>query len=348
MRIERFSHNMEEIKVFFFYFDSSSLTIHLNRFFRNFLLLDSLTIELERFFPYIHSEERADFERKLISKQFGEEIEVRMYGVSGLSYIHFRFSEFPSDDQYTLVFGEDHTIPRLNELKVLEHNAHKNAILNILTHDLAGNLAMMVTLATAAKKIECNDYSNKKDEYLHHMMEMSRGSLSLIRNFLNREFSEAVSLPLNKKKTDMVALLEDVLEQYRKHPSSTFPEISFILLENPIFASVDAGKLIQIIHNLISNALKFTPPNGKVTISLDGSLSQVFIKVADTGIGIPASLHAVLFDKFTPAARTGLDNEVSNGLGMWIIKMLVEWHGGLISFESEENKGSSFMVTLPK
>jgi two-component system sensor histidine kinase VicK len=70
--------------------------------------------------------------------------------------------------------------------------------------------------------------------------------------------------------------------------------------------------------------------------------------VADTGIGVPAELQPVLFDKFSKARRPGLRGEESTGLGMSIIKTLVTWHGGKIWFSSEENKGTTFYIELPK
>jgi len=76
--------------------------------------------------------------------------------------------------------------------------------------------------------------------------------------------------------------------------------------------------------------------------------NTVLVTVADTGIGIPEKYHATLFEKFTRARRPGIKGEPSVGLGMSIIKTIVEWHKGKIWFESAENKGSTFYIELPK
>ncbi len=104
---------------------------------------------------------------------------------------------------------------------------------------------------------------------------------------------------------------------------------------------------MQVINNLISNALKFTPDGGSITISISEKDGIILISVADTGVGIPQKFHATLFDKFPESRRTGLKGEPSVGLGMSIIKTIVEWHHGEIWFESEENKGSTFYIRLP-
>jgi two-component system sensor histidine kinase VicK len=74
----------------------------------------------------------------------------------------------------------------------------------------------------------------------------------------------------------------------------------------------------------------------------------VVISISDTGIGIPKAFHDTLFEKFTSARRRGLKGEVSTGLGMSIIKTIVEWHGGSIWFNSEENVGTTFFIEIPK
>ena len=115
-----------------------------------------------------------------------------------------------------------------------------------------------------------------------------------------------------------------------------------------IFAEIDEDKFMQVINNLISNSLKFTPKNGNIDVYLTESKKQVLITVADNGIGIPKKYHATLFEKFTNARRNGLNGEQSTGLGMSIIKTIIEWHKGKIWFDSEENKGTTFYIELPK
>lgn len=105
---------------------------------------------------------------------------------------------------------------------------------------------------------------------------------------------------------------------------------------------------MQVINNLLSNAVKFTKDGGKINVAVEDQIQSVLIKIADNGIGIPKQFHNTLFEKFSTARRPGLKGEQSTGLGMSIIKIIVEWHEGKIWFESEEQKGSVFFIELPK
>jgi two-component system sensor histidine kinase VicK len=117
-----------------------------------------------------------------------------------------------------------------------------------------------------------------------------------------------------------------------------------------IYVEIDEVKFIQVITNLISNAIKFTQDDGRITVRVEDKEDSgtLLITVEDNGIGIPKKYHASLFDKFTKARRPGLRHEPSVGLGMSIIKTIVEWHKGRIWFESEENKGTTFYIEIPK
>lgn len=105
---------------------------------------------------------------------------------------------------------------------------------------------------------------------------------------------------------------------------------------------------MQVITNLLSNALKFTPDSGNIRISVEDKNDNILIKVQDNGIGIPAHLQPFLFDKFTKAGRQGIHGEPSVGLGMSIIKTIVEWHNGQIWFESTEGIGTTFYIEISK
>ncbi|WP_227006387.1 sensor histidine kinase [Rufibacter latericius] len=111
---------------------------------------------------------------------------------------------------------------------------------------------------------------------------------------------------------------------------------------------MDEYKFSQVVNNLFSNAIKFTEDDGVIAIDLTERDGSVLITVQDDGVGIPEKFQGELFEKFTRARRPGLRGEPTTGLGMSIIKTIVEWHGGTIRFESEEGKGSTFYIELPK
>ena len=105
---------------------------------------------------------------------------------------------------------------------------------------------------------------------------------------------------------------------------------------------------MQVIINLISNAQKFTGDDGKIEVVVEADEKEVIIQIQDNGIGIPKDLQPFLFDKFTRARRQGLKGEPSIGLGMSIIKTIIEWHEGSITFKSTEGKGTTFTIKIPR
>ena len=108
----------------------------------------------------------------------------------------------------------------------------------------------------------------------------------------------------------------------------------------------DRGLLRQVFGNLLSNAIKYSPEGGKVWVQLIGETSQVICHVKDEGIGIPAEDQQRLFQPFSRASN--VDSIAGTGLGLHIVKVAVELHGGTINVESQHGKGTRFIVRLPK
>ena len=109
----------------------------------------------------------------------------------------------------------------------------------------------------------------------------------------------------------------------------------------------DRVLLLRALSNLVTNALKFTPPNGTVKISIKLLGEDLNIKVADNGIGIPDTMSPYMFERFSKAKRTGLHGERSDGIGLYNVKNIVNLHGGNITFESKENEGTTFDIVMP-
>lgn len=155
----------------------------------------------------------------------------------------------------------------------------------------------------------------------------------------NHEF-EIISLP------DFIRTLS-----WRYQASARLKGIEIQIEEKALslYAKVHKNTFERALNNLIHNALKFTPKNGKIHIgwALCSCGRFTDITFTDTGIGIPAKLQPYIFDKFTRAGRKGIEGEESNGLGMFITKNIVEKHGGCIWFETQEYKGTTFTIKLP-
>ncbi len=223
----------------------------------------------------------------------------------------------------------------------------KNSILNILSHDILGPLGTIQNLSGILNRKFANEDNLEISKFLNSIEKISKQSISMVRNLLTREFLETADAELVRRRTNIVAALAEMVEQYKQTEEVAKVTFNFSATKKTIIIDIDEAKLMQALNNLISNALKFTPANGNIEISVMEEKDTVLFTIADNGIGIPEDLHATLFDKFSLARRPGLHGEASTGLGMSIIKTIIEWHHGEIWFESKEHVGTSFYVRLP-
>ncbi|WP_210490737.1 PAS domain-containing sensor histidine kinase [Rufibacter aurantiacus] len=250
-----------------------------------------------------------------------------------------------------LIIGqaEDISFQRQYNDNLKKFSNKKNSILNILSHDLAGPMGMIHGLS----EILLERLGDKADEdaleIIHLIDKSSQNGTRLIQEFIKKEFLEAANTGVITRRVNLVEKFREALVEYNHFEGKMLSvHFEFTPAQEEIYAQVDDNKFMQAINNLISNALKFTPDGGRITVGLEEKESQVLITVADTGVGIPEQYHATLFEEFTKARRPGLKGEPSVGLGMSIIKTIVEWHHGHIMFESEEGEGTTFYITLPK
>jgi two-component system sensor histidine kinase VicK len=253
------------------------------------------------------------------------------------------------NSKHLLLIGSAEDITAYKELNSVlqKHNIKKNSILNILTHDLAGPIGTVQNITTVLQK-ETHELDNPRvAKFLAMISNISKSNIKLIREFVNQEFLESAGVKLIKRRVELIESVRNLTENYIAMQSELAIEIIVNSNQEKIYAEIDEDKFFQVINNLFSNALKFTPKDGRITISIIQKDSSVLISVADNGIGIPEQYHGSLFNKFTDARRTGLHGEHSTGLGMSIIKTIVEWHDAKIWFESETNKGTTFFIELP-
>lgn len=250
--------------------------------------------------------------------------------------------------KYVAGMVEDITVAKENTTTLQKYAAKKNSVLEILSHDLAGPLANIQGLADLLADYT-KAYGNEEvANIIRIIRESSERNIHLIRDFVQQEFLESSSVELLRKRLDLVAKLREVVEQYKEGERHIQKVINFTTSSEKVYVYYDDTKFMQVINNLFSNAIKFTRDNGVISLDLTEQEDTVLITVRDNGIGIPQKYHSKLFEKFSPARREGLRGEPSTGLGMSIIKTIVEWHHGNIWFDSEENVGTTFYIRLPK
>ena len=157
-------------------------------------------------------------------------------------------------------------------------------------------------------------------------------------------------LELSRESTDLVALVAEVYETGQMLGEEAGLTVTLETPDGPVPAVVDVGRVRQLVMNLVTNAVKYTPAGGSVTLSLSAAPDEATIAVRDTGIGIaPGDLPRV-FDRFwrADAARSRTGERAGIGLGLAIGKWIAEAHGGSIAVTSRPGRGSTFTVTIPR
>jgi signal transduction histidine kinase len=130
-------------------------------------------------------------------------------------------------------------------------------------------------------------------------------------------------------------------------PAAEAKSLELIVDASPLAAKGDRGRLDQLLGNLVSNAVKFTPEGGRVTVRVSAQDESALIEVSDNGIGVPEAELGELFTRFFRSS-TATENAIpGTGLGLVIAKAIAEAHGGQIAVESREGVGTTFKVTLP-
>lgn len=277
-----------------------------------------------------------------------QEVELRLTRARDVQWLSVSATRMPAPSGPAHLTGSirDITVSKKNELNAQKFNTKKAATLEILAHDLATPLALMQQLAEQLPW-EVEGISEVGSELLRLMQRACTQGVALIRDFADNEFLESVNIELKWERIDLVQLLGLVLDEYRQSQQHTGLLFSFEAAEQPIYASLDVNKFQQVVNNLISNAIKFTPDGGSISLRVERRDAHALLTVADTGIGIPAHLQEGLFERFTKSRRPGLRGEKANGLGMSIIQTILTLHQSRIWLESAEGAGTKFYIELP-
>lgn len=260
-----------------------------------------------------------------------------------------RLKVYPIIEQGKIAYitgtAEDDTARKTSIFSMQKVNGWKNSNLEILAHDLRGPIGTVQMLSSVISK---NLPENKEIQKMAHIIEdISKRNIILIQNLLTRETLDTAEVEISLERLDVVWEIRQAMGIYIEAQKSIQKDISLTHSHDHIFAEIDCMKFLQIINNLVSNALKFTDNNGRIKVHVEQLEKTFLITVSDNGIGIPKSLQPTLFKKYTKAGRKGLLGQESIGLGMWIVKTLTEVHKGQVWLESEPKKGSTFYVEIP-
>jgi signal transduction histidine kinase len=226
-------------------------------------------------------------------------------------------------------------------------NRHKSEFLANMSHELRTPLNAIIGFSEVLSQQMFGAINAKQGEYLGDIQTSGQHLLALINDILDLSKVEAGKMELQLSRFSLAAALESVLLMVRERAAGRGVALSTEI--DPAIGQLEADerKVKQILLNLLTNAVKFTPAGGTVTLRATRDGAGVLMAVRDTGVGIAPADQARVFEEFTQAGgATGPEVE-GTGLGLTLSRKLVELHGGRIWVESGLGMGSTFSFTLP-
>ena len=257
---------------------------------------------------------------------------------------------FPDGDQelgYTLL--EDISERKAAELHLKRLYDAQETILHLVTHDLKAPIGHIQLLADLLQRqLEEAQLAPHQvpdqEQYLALIHQACADANKLLKDVLLLGALDANQL--KRQPTDLGLLLTQRLTAHRLVAHEKGLTLDLNLPPEVVQANLNADLFGRVVDNLVSNALKFTPAGGRITVSVSEQAGRMRLVVQDTGIGIPEGLQANLFEKFSTSARAGVGGEASTGLGLFITRHIVQQHRGKIWVQSQPSAGTSFFVEL--
>jgi PAS domain S-box-containing protein len=226
-------------------------------------------------------------------------------------------------------------------------NRLKADLVNAVSHELRTPLTSIMGYAEFLEDQLGGPLSPEQHQYVGQIQEGTRRLQRLVDDLLDFARLEAGTFTLALADADLGRKLDEVVESLRPQARDRAITLRCERPEGPFMVRMDAGRIGQVLLNLIGNALKFTPAGGQVRARLSRAGAAARLEVADTGIGIPPEHLPKLFEKFYQVDSSATRERGGAGLGLSIAKALVEAHGGRIGARSTLGQGSTFWFELP-
>lgn len=248
----------------------------------------------------------------------------------------------------TRIMYEENTM-LLKEIK--EYEELRNVFFANLSHELRTPLNVIFSaqqmMNFVISKQTCYDCKNQINKYNKIVKQNCYRLIRLIGNLIDITKIDAKYFEIKKKNCDIINVVENITQSVAEYIKDKKIELSFDTdMEEKIIAC-DPDKIERIMLNLLSNAVKFTPANGQINVRMQQTQGFVVISVKDTGIGICEEMQRVVFERFVQADKSITRNREGSGIGLSMVKSLVDLHQGRISLASEPGKGSEFVIELP-
>jgi signal transduction histidine kinase len=225
-------------------------------------------------------------------------------------------------------------------------NHEQNSVMRIVAHDLKSPLNNIFSILQMLEENK-EELSKEEKEYYQMIYKVVEGGRSLIKDLTDIHQAEELQSEMKCEKTEVEGFVEEIINLQRKKAESKDIKIHYTAKLLYLERNIEQDFLRRIIENLLSNAIKFSPFSKNIYVDLTDSQDEIKISVKDEGPGFSDKDKKKAFKKFQRLSARPTNNEHSSGLGLSIVKALVERQNGSIELVSEEGKGAEFVVTIP-
>lgn len=224
---------------------------------------------------------------------------------------------------------------------------YKDKFVSIVSHDLRSPVSAVLGISEMLinDKKELNKLNNFYQEMIFNIKEELERLLDYNNKLYHWSNLELGNFEIVKTKTSLKYII-DTAERTAQSKLNQKKIVFSSNLINDIKVDVDQSLFMQVINNLVSNAVKFTPENGTISIDVTLKLNIIYIAIKDTGVGMPEEVSSNIFSGFTRNSTIGTGGEKGTGLGLGIVKKIIDAHGFKISVDSKVGEGSSFIITM--
>ena len=232
---------------------------------------------------------------------------------------------------------------RLDALAATEKEQHQ--FIADVSHELRTPLTVLRGSLEVALEEErpAEEYREAIGNAILEVRHLARISQNLL--FLTRGESGRVTLSFAN--LDLCRFVTEVVRDLGTAASDRDLELACEVPDLPVYVFADAGRLQQVLHNLLENSLRYTEAGGRIVVRVFSRPGEACIAVSDTGVGIPEADLPYVFERFYRSKRSRAANPGGSGLGLSIVRWIVEAHKGKVTVESQVGKGSMFTVSLP-
>jgi len=235
----------------------------------------------------------------------------------------------------------------LNRQKQMEVQNAKDDLLSLASHQLRTPATVVKQYVGMLLQGYGGEITQKQMGMLKHAYDSNERQLQIINQLLYVARLDAGRITLHKERTDIRELLDQVFHEQMVESRQRHQKLFYRQPKKAVIADVDPQYFHMAIDNLVSNAIKYTPEKGSITLSTKKTDEAVLVSIEDNGIGIDAERQKIIFDKFTRLENEMAADVSGSGIGLYLTDQIINLHGGHIVVKSTPGKGSTFTVYLP-